>query len=327
MDLNPYKVAIARGVGLVARFGDVVMYVADETAAAAPLLAAADAVAAIEEPGTALAKKLAAVAFGPHSAEIPPFGVIAPNSDGLLLILRGPVEADIQTDENARRVSGEHALTWVEDSVSGLLQRLTIAPVGKNGVRGCPETDLRAGVAPGGGLIIGPRRAASDRRSRYESPSAAPASASQPLPAGADPTQRIEPGRFDSRRPGRPRAETAMASPAIGVLASDDEAVYPLDRPYVIGRNPLNDKAVRESMASPISLPGDPQISRVHAYVWVTGGRVLVRDAGTPAGTFIAAPGDREWTMIGTTEAELKVGWCIRIGKRILAYQKAGGAQ
>jgi pSer/pThr/pTyr-binding forkhead associated (FHA) protein len=118
-----------------------------------------------------------------------------------------------------------------------------------------------------------------------------------------------------------------VAALAVGVLASDDEAVYPLDRPYVIGRSPLNEKAVRDSMASPISLPDDPQISRVHAYVWVTGGRVLVRDAGTPAGTFIAAPGDREWTRIGTTETEVKAGWCIRIGKRILAYQKADGAQ
>jgi hypothetical protein len=34
VDLKPYTVSIARGDGLVARFGDVVLYIADGTACA-----------------------------------------------------------------------------------------------------------------------------------------------------------------------------------------------------------------------------------------------------------------------------------------------------
>ena len=118
-----------------------------------------------------------------------------------------------------------------------------------------------------------------------------------------------------------------MARPAIGALAADDEAVYPLDRSYVIGRNPLIDKSVRDAQASPIFLSDDQQISRVHAYVTLDADAVLVRDAGTPGGTYVAAPGDETWIRVGDRPTELKPGWCLRIGQRILVYQKASSVQ
>jgi hypothetical protein len=118
-----------------------------------------------------------------------------------------------------------------------------------------------------------------------------------------------------------------MAGPVIGVLAADDDAFYPLDRPYVIGRNPLIDKSVSDAVASPLFLPDDPQISRVHAYVTIDAGAVLVRDAGTPGGTFVAAPGDATWIRVGAQPTEIKPGWCLRVGQQILVYQKASSGQ
>ena len=112
-----------------------------------------------------------------------------------------------------------------------------------------------------------------------------------------------------------------MAASQAGSLASEDGATYRLDRPYVIGRDPLGDNAVLKYRASPIVVRNDPHISRVHAYVSVQDGRVFVRDVGTPAGTFIAAPGAENWTQIGTVPTELAPGWSLRIGELILTYR------
>ena len=40
-----------------------------------------------------------------------------------------------------------------------------------------------------------------------------------------------------------------------------------------------------------------------------------------------AAPGDQTWIRVGDRPTELKPGWCLRIGQRILVYQKATPAQ
>ena len=109
-----------------------------------------------------------------------------------------------------------------------------------------------------------------------------------------------------------------------GFLASADGAVYPLDRPYVIGRDPLDDDAVLNQLASPIVVHDDPHVSRVHARVSPSDAAVFVADASTPGGTFIAAPGAKSWTKIDTTPTELAVGWSLRIGQLILTYRIGG---
>ncbi|WP_433194201.1 FHA domain-containing protein [Nocardia sp. CA-107356] len=106
-----------------------------------------------------------------------------------------------------------------------------------------------------------------------------------------------------------------------GALILEDGAAYPLDRTYVVGRSPTVDEAVRAATATPITVPRDRHVSRVHAYVSVDRGKVYVRDAATPAGTFIAAPGDDDWTRVGTAPIELPPGWSLRIGQRIITYR------
>lgn len=339
MDLTSCRVAVGRGDGLVARSGDVVMYIADETAGATSLLAALDSTADVESPGRALAKALAAIALGPDSAQIPPFGLVAPTDDGLLLILRGPVTAEIESDGRPRRLSGARALTWVDETLAEPIDKITIG--GQDGMVAAmgPHTGLRAGVVPAGGFAVqksdAPVAASAPPAVMRQAPP--PPTEHRPAPAAVDengrPTDKHRPAPTPPRQlpPVRPSpppaAETANPSPVVGALVSDDDAVYPLDRPYVIGRNPLADRMVRDAVASPIVLSDDPQISRVHAYVTVSAEAVLVRDAGTPGGTFIAAPGASTWTKVGGQPMVLQPGWCLRIGEKTLTYQTTDSTQ
>jgi hypothetical protein len=313
VDLRSYRVAVGRGDGLVARIGDVVMYIADETAGAAPLLAAIDATAGVESSGRALAKALATIALGPDSAVIPAFGLVAPTADGLLLILRGPVTADVESGGQGRRLTGARAVTWVDETLPQAIDKVTIGGPGGLAVGVGGHTVLRAGVVPAGGFAV----------LRSDAPK--PAARQSHTPERRDPPPRQAPR---ARPPVQaPAAETANPRPVAGALTTGDDAAYPLDRPYVIGRNPLADPMVRDSAASPIVLADDPQISRVHAYVTVSAETVFVRDAGTPAGTFVAAPGASEWTRVGVQPVVLQPGWCLRIGAKMLMYQATGPGQ
>lgn len=108
-----------------------------------------------------------------------------------------------------------------------------------------------------------------------------------------------------------------------GALTGADGAVYPLDRQYVIGRDPMIDEAVRRAAASPIVIPRDRHVSRVHARLNIEQGKVFVRDAGTPGGTFMAAPGAPDWVRVGQRPTELRPGWSLRIGERVLTFRTA----
>ncbi|MET7767304.1 FHA domain-containing protein [Nocardia sp. NPDC005366] len=418
MRKSPSTVGIAPGDGLIARFGAVLVYLAGETASTDRILGAIEAVANTDHPGAAIAQRLAAVVFGSGS-EPPPFGVVAPTSDGTVILLRGPVIAEIQGAEGVRRISGARAFTWVDEIVREPVRRITVCSDSGGLPSVHPRTDLRSGVVPGGGfeLRVGLRRA--------NKPVSARADTSEPdhrtgrpgqeirteepahtAPAGFDPhdepdqrgdrraracvernetnhtstsAERPGPGGNSTAEPVRPRrlsevvgestpvatapptpehigtqampggwshtlrsgatappvtghdevppddSRTRPARPGttptpVGALVFDDTA-YPLDRPYVIGRSPMSDDSVRNAAASPLSVPRDRHVSRIHAYVTVERGKVFVRDAGTPAGTFIAAPGAESWTRIGTTTTELAPGWSIRIGEKILTYR------
>ena len=124
----------------------------------------------------------------------------------------------------------------------------------------------------------------------------------------------------------RPAAdETAIVQTTARALVADDGTRILLDRHYVFGRDPFHEPSVLRGAASPIVVRDPDQlISRVQAYIAVVAGAVTVRDGGSANGTYIAAPGAKEWTRLGEQPSVLPPGWSMRIGRRVYTYVEAG---
>ncbi|MFD3509886.1 FHA domain-containing protein [Nocardia sp. NPDC058666] len=376
MHAHSSTVAIVPGTGIVARFGDVVVYLAGETPSTDRLLGAVETVAnntAASAPGAALAQRLAGVVFGGASAP-PPFGVLAPTADGMLILLRGAVIAEISGAEGNRRLAGDRAFTWVDEIIREPVRRIAVGAEMADPTSANPRTDLRAGIVTGNGFVLnlGRRRNPPPRRvesidepapteatgfqavrppTRATDPGDAlpptqgfPAEAPQPdgEPASAntgDPVNSdgvtVSTGPRNSPAANAPRAwsqalnAAKRAEPVAlskggassrGALVTEDGMSYPLDRSYVLGRNPSGEESVRASAATPILIERDRLVSRVHAFVAPDRGKVFVREAPATSGTFFAAPDSERWSRVGTLPIELQPGWRLRINDFLLTY-------
>ncbi|MFE6920442.1 FHA domain-containing protein [Nocardia sp. NPDC057663] len=395
MRAHSSTVAIVPGTGIVARFGDVVVYLAGETPSTDRLLGAVETVAmstAASAPGAALAQRLAGVVFGGASAP-PPFGVLAPTSDGMLILLRGAVIAEISGAEGNRRLAGDRAFTWVDEIIREPVRRIAVGAEMADPTSANPRTDLRAGIVTGNGFVLtlGRRRNPAPRRVEAidepppteatgfralrepsghaengearpatagfslagESGSAGPATGFvPPADAGSADGETVSTGSRPSTGDGAtvstgPRNTPATNAPLAwsqaldaakraepialgksgpqpssprGALVTEDGLSYPLDRPYVLGRNPSGDESVRAAAATPILIERDRLVSRVHAFVAPDRGKVFVREAPATSGTFFAAPDSERWSRVGTLPIELQPGWRLRINDFLLTY-------
>lgn len=364
------RVSIEPGSDLVGRFGDTVVLIsrgAASDASANELLGlVADLAADREAPATAVAARLAGWVLGHIGGDVAPFGIVVPVPDGVVVFLRGPVRCTVSAADGVRNLSGEQALTWVDQILPGTFEWLAIGGADGAAVQVDPVSDLRAGVVPGRGFILNgvggpgpavaaaPASAASAADSDWQ-PQSAPAEPEPepqpmpepaPQPAQAEMTELDEPvlsappaefapvggtmasgampldGPDPNSGGNRPATGPAMAMTHFGELHSQDGQVVVLDRPWVFGREPTNDPMVRNGEADSVRLyDPDNVISRVHAYVSVVGGTVLVQDANSAQGTYVGAPGAAEWTRIGMEAVPLQPGWSLRIGQHIFTFQ------
>jgi hypothetical protein len=112
--------------------------------------------------------------------------------------------------------------------------------------------------------------------------------------------------------------------PPLGVLLVDDGRGFPLDRDYVIGREPLLDDDVAAGRAAPLPIT-DPEgsVSRLHLRVSLVGWRVEVRDLGSANGSVLyRAGGPRALSPVDA--AWLDPGARVGVGRRSVQFLPYG---
>lgn len=324
------RVGIAPGTGVVVRFGPTIGVFAADTSPDEPFTAAwLQRLYRWERDGAPKAEDMAweaAELLVAHRRTAPAWGAAIRIEDGYLVLLHGPVRAQVDTASGRTELSGAQDLTWVDRRFTGQIIRVALTLSESGDVVADPRSDLRGGLVPtGSGLVL--------------TLDVAPVEPTGPLPSTTTPT--------------RPTGSTSVASPPVGtspvvgppppaahtltgsdetmaltvttgVLVADDGSRTILDRDYVFGRDPSQDPTVVSGRATPIRVHDpDNLISRVQARVAGSRSTVTVCDANSANGTYIAAPGAAEWIRIGTVHTLLPLGWSLRLGARVFTHRSA----
>jgi len=111
--------------------------------------------------------------------------------------------------------------------------------------------------------------------------------------------------------------------PPLGILVLDDGAAFVLDGDFVIGREPDGHPDVRAGAARPLTVTDqDATTSRAHARIHIEGWNVQIIDLGSANGSYVAAPGDTEWTRVDpNTPISIGPGARVHIGGRNFVFE------
>jgi hypothetical protein len=227
-------IGIEPGNGLVARFGDTVVVVpredGDSDDGIRELLGLAASVAADEALSASMvAARLAAWVLGHMPGDAISFGMVAARGSDVVVFLRGPVSCTVTEGASTRELSGERALTWVDEAMPATFDLLTIGVATGRAVAPDPLSDLREGVVPGQGIALTwPGAVASSAPELAE-----PAADEAPEPEAAPPALDEAAGAASWAQPAEPvHAEPAPAGAAKPAQAPlGDLAEPPLEFP------------------------------------------------------------------------------------------------
>ncbi|MFD4369734.1 FHA domain-containing protein [Rhodococcus sp. NPDC058521] len=249
-----------------------------------------------------------------HSDEpIGPFGVYLPLPSGGVVLLHGSARAEIADLDGVHNAAGNDAYTWMDKMVPESATTVSVF-LTETAAEVDPQSDLRAGVVPGAGFIVQSATNAAPEPDRIADAHAEP----EPTQRAAPPLERTAP----SPRPFPPPSETMAVQAVVATLVADDGKSVPLDRNYVMGREPWRHESVRLGRAVPLVVEDeDDLVSRVQAHIAVADEQVTIQDGQSANGTFAAAPGSTDWTRVGSEPMRLEPGWSIRLGKRVYTYR------
>jgi hypothetical protein len=253
------RIGIEPGNGLIARFGDTVVVVPREEHDAddgiRELLGLVASVAADEALSASMvAARLAAWVLGHMPRDAISFGMVAARGSDVVVFLRGPVSCTVTEAGRTRELSGERALTWVDEAMPATFDQLTIGATTGRAVAPDPLSDLREGVVPGQGFVLTWLGAAPAPAPELAGPVADEAPAAQAGPPAPD----------------EAAAAAGWAQPAEDVAAQDvaaqDVPADPVpaeaeDVPAVVAESPqppLSDLAEPPLDFTPPAVDGEP---------------------------------------------------------------------
>jgi hypothetical protein len=110
--------------------------------------------------------------------------------------------------------------------------------------------------------------------------------------------------------------------PPLGVLLLDDGTTFSLSTDVVIGRAPESHPAVASGKAQPLVVDDEERsLSRIHAFVELSGWDVRMKDCGSANGTAVQQPGEADWALLAAdVPTTLADGARVRLGKRTFVY-------
>jgi hypothetical protein len=339
------RLIVRPGPGLVARYGPVVLLVAQsDHPAAAELVAAArntDVAAGVEMMFEVVRRK--------RPELVTPFCAVIQDGDELRVAVNGAIEVLAVARDSTIRVAGRDATSGVEESLGAEVSVLAIGDQPPDPAAG-PLLDLVEGVVPAASITLVPR-------APLATPAVAPAAVPETV-AGQQPPpveaavaeirraatiahqtlgpapEHVEAPEVEGRlctngHLNNPSvgecwvcgaavgAETARGPrPPLGRLTTKDKKSYIVDTNFVIGRRPGMAEDVAAGRARPIEVPDEHHdVSRRHAELNVEGWDLILRDLGSSNGTYYLVAGATDWVRVQPAQpVKIESGTIITLG-------------